>query len=130
MFTPKDFISGIVGILLTLMGLFPLLNSMGIGPGWFALPWLPVQLFAYIIAGAGFYLAIESIREILNNNKIGIWSFIIGMLILVIGLLPMLHRFGIGPEWFAFPWLTQTIFNILFIVEGVFLFIAAFAMEL
>jgi len=130
MFTTKDFISGIVGILLTFMGLFPLLSSFGIGPEWFALHFLPVQLFAYIVAGAGFFLAADSIREILNNNHIGIWSFGVAVIVLIIGLFPLLNSFGIGPEWFLFPWITQQIYYIIFIVEGVFLFIAAFAMEM
>lgn len=130
MFTAKDFISGIVGILLFFIGLFPLLKSFGIGPEWYALHWLPVQLFSYIVAGAGFFLAMDSIREILNSNKIGMWSFGIAVVVLVIGLFPLLKSFGIGPEWFAFPWLTQQIYQIIFIIEGVFLFIAAFAMEL
>src|SRR3989339_1950494 len=99
MFTTKDFISGIVGILLTFMGLFPLLSSFGIGPEWFALHFLPVQLFAYIVAGAGFFLAADSIREILNNNHIGIWSFGVAVIVLIIGLFPLLNSFGIGPEW-------------------------------
>ncbi len=130
MFTLKDYISGVVGILLGLMGLFPLLNSFGIGPSWFALPWLPVKIFTYVLAGAGLYLAIESIREILNSNKIGMISFAVGVAVLIAGLFPLLHSFGIGPAWFVFPWLSPMIYNILFIIEGIFLFIAMFAMEM
>ena len=97
---------------------------------WFALHFLPVQIFIYILAGAGLYLAVESIREILNSNKIGMISFVVGAVVLLIGLLPLLNGYGIGPAWFAFPWLSTMVYQILFIIEGLFLFIAMFAMEL
>ena len=126
----KDWLSGFIGAVIFALGLLPILNTRGIGPAWFALPWLPVQIFAYIVAIAGFYLFVESFIEITNSNIIGWWSFAVAVAVIAIGLLPLLNRFGIGPAWFDFPWLNETIYRVIFIVEGFFLMIATFAMEM
>ncbi len=91
---------------------------------------LPVSLLTWIVAGAGLYLAMNSIIEITNSNIVGWWSFGIAGAALIIGLFPLLHSFHIGPAWFEFKWLTVTAYHIIFVVEGVFLMIATFAMEL
>ena len=124
MMQTRDWISGIVGLIIFLLGLLPML-------GYFTfLNDLPPTLLVWIIAGAGFYLAINSIIEITNSNIVGWWSFGVAIAVLVIGLFPVLHSFGIGPAWFAFNWLNRTAYNVIFIIEGVFLMIATFAMEL
>ncbi len=117
----KDWISFFVGAVVFLLGFLSLFRKMNI---------LPVSVFAYIAAVAGFYLMVESVIEITNSNIIGWWSFIIACIVLVIGVPPMLNSFGVGPAWFAFPWLSQTIYHIVFMIEGVLLMIACFAMEL
>ena len=120
----RDWISGAVGAVIFCLGLLPML-------GYFTfLNSLPITLLTWILAGAGLYLAVNSVIEITNSNIVGWWSFGIAMAVLVIGLLPLLHSFGIGPGWFAFTWLGRTAYNIIFIIEGVFLMIATFAMEL
>lgn len=124
MMQTRDWISGVVGLILFLLGLLPLLGKFAF------LNNLPVSLLTWIVAGAGFYLAINSIIEITNSNVVGVWSFGVAIAVLAIGLLPLLHSFGIGYAWFEFKWLNRTAYNILFIVEGVFLMIATFAMEL
>ena len=124
MMQTRDWISGIVGLIIFLLGLLPML-------GYFTfLNDLSPTLLVWIIAGAGFYLAINSIIEITNSNIVGWWSFGVAIAVLVIGLFPVLHSFGIGPAWFAFNWLNRTAYNVIFIIEGVFLMIATFAMEL
>jgi len=35
MMEPKDWISGLVGLIILFFGLLPLLNRMGMGPAWF-----------------------------------------------------------------------------------------------
>ena len=124
MMQTRDWISGIVGVIIFLLGLLPMLGKFTF------LNNLPVSLLTWIVAGAGFYLAINSIIEITNSNIVGWWSFGVAIAVLVIGLFPLLHGFGIGPAWFEFPWLKGTAYNIIFIIEGVFLMIATFAMEL
>ena len=120
----RDWISGLTGAVIFLLGLLPLLGKFEF------LNNLPVSLLTWIVAGAGLYLAVNSIIEITNSNIVGWWSFGVAIAVLVIGLLPLLHGFGIGPSWFEFNWLNRTAYNIIFIVEGVFLMIATFAMEL
>ena len=120
----RDWISGLIGALIFLLGLMPVLGKFTF------LNNLPVSLLTWIVAGAGFYLMINSIIEITNSNIVGWWSFVIAITVLIIGLLPLLHSFGIGPAWFEFKWLSRTSYNIIFIIEGFFLMIATFAMEL
>ena len=120
----RDWISGLVGAAIFLLGLFPLIGMFTFLNEW------PVPLLTWIVAGAGFYLAVNSIIEITNSNIIGWWSFGVAIAVLVIGLFPLLHGFGIGPEWFAFNWLPRKSYSVIFIIEGAFLMIATFAMEL
>ena len=120
----RDWISGLTGAIIFLLGLLPLLGKFEF------LNNLPVSLLTWIVAGAGLYLAVNSIIEITNSNIVGWWSFGVAIAVLVIGLFPLLHNFHIGPSWFEFNWLNRTAYNIIFIVEGVFLMIATFAMEL
>ena len=120
----RDWISGLIGSIIFLLGLMPILGKFEF------LNNLPVSLLTWIVAGAGLYLAVNSIIEITNSNIVGWWSFILAIAVLIIGLFPLLHGFNIGPAWFEFKWLNRTAYNIIFILEGVFLMIATFAMEL
>jgi hypothetical protein len=132
MMEAKDFISGFVGFIVFLLGLIPILESFGVlqtgfsaflGSGAF------VAAIPFVLAILGFYLAIESVIELTNSNHIGYISFIIGGIIMLIGLLPALQAFGIGPGLFGFE-LPVTVYHIVFLIEGIFLMIAMFAMEL
>ena len=120
----RDWISGAVGAVIFLLGLMPMLGYLTF------LNDLPATLMIWIVAGAGLYLAVDSIIEITNSNIVGWWSFGVAIAVLIIGLFPLLHSFGIGPSWFEFNWLNRTAYNIIFIIEGFFLMIATFAMEL
>ena len=124
MMQPRDWISGLIGAVIFLLGLMPLIGKFDF------LNNLPVTLLTWIVAGAGLYLAMNSIIEITNSNIVGWWSFGVAIAVLIIGLFPLLHSFGIGPSWFEFNWLNRSAYNIIFIIEGVFLMIATFAMEL
>ena len=125
----KDFVSFIVGAVLFVFGLLPVLSTIGIGPSWFNLG-IKTSIFAYIIAIAGFYLIIESFIEITNSNAIGWWSFLFAAIIMLIGVLQVLGSFSLGPSWFVFPWMQPLAYYVIFMVEGLFLMIAMFAMEL
>ena len=120
----RDWISGIVGLIIFLLGLLPLIGKFEF------LNNLSSTIIVWIIAIGGLYLAVNSLTEITNSNIVGWWSFGVAIAVLVIGLFPLLHSFGIGPAWFAFNWLNRTAYNVIFIIEGVFLMIATFAMEL
>ncbi len=116
----KDWISGLVGLVIFCLGLFPLLNSRGIGPGWWAFS-LPVKLLSWVVVIGGFYLVINSFIEITNSNVVGWLSFLIAAVITVLGVLQVLGRIG---------WISGIVFNIIFIIVGFFLIIATFAMEM
>ena len=116
----KDWISGLVGLVILSLGLLPLLNSLGIGPAWFNFS-LPVKLASWIVAIGGFYLIIDSFIEITNSNVIGWISFLVAAVITVLGILQVLGRIH---------WISGIVFNIIFIILGLFLMIATFAMEM
>ena len=120
----RDWISGFVGAGILLLGLLPMLGYLTF------LNDLSATLLTWIVAIAGLYLAVNSIIEITNSNIVGWWSFGIAIAVLIVGLFPILHGFGIGLSWFDFSWLNRTAYNIIFIIEGAFLMIATFAMEL
>lgn len=137
MMDAKDWISFFIGIIITALGLIPLLEtytalqlgfSAFLSQGWF------MSAIPFIVAIAGFYLLVESVREIANSSSIGWMSFWIGAAIMIVGAMPVLANFGIGPAWFALPFLSGEagllIYRLLFIVEGIFLTIATFAMEI
>ena len=124
MMQARDWISGLIGSVIFLLGLMPILGKFEF------LNNLPVSLLTWVVAGAGLYLAVNSIIEITNSNIVGWWSFILAVAVLIIGLVPLLHGFNIGPACFEFKWLNRTAYNIIFILEGIFLMIATFAMEL
>ncbi|MBU0627879.1 MAG: hypothetical protein KKC75_01710 [Nanoarchaeota archaeon] len=116
----KDWVSGMVGFLVLCIGLLPMLNKMGIGPSWFNFS-LPIVLLSWIIVAAGFYLIINSFIEITNSNIVGWASFAVAAVITTIGLLQALGRIS---------WISGNVFNALFIVVGLFLMLATFAMEM
>ena|SRR3989344_1743569 len=130
MLRPRDWISFCIGIVIGALGLLPILHKIGAGPGWFAMEWLPVALFSYIAAGAGFYLIINSIVEITNSNIVGWISFMAAAAITLSGVLHVLGSKGILSGFLAFGWLSSTIYHVIFVILGVFLVIATFAMEL
>lgn len=130
MMETKDFVSGFVGFLLAALGALPLLNKMGVGPPWFAFQGFPIQVAAYILAIAGFYLMVNSVIEITNSNSIGWMSFMIAVIIMIVGIFQVLHKFQIGPTWFELGFVKDTFYHVIFLVQGIFLMIAMFAMEL
>ncbi|NOZ81033.1 MAG: hypothetical protein GXP63_05145 [DPANN group archaeon] len=131
MMHPRDWISFLIGSILAGLGLFPLLNSFNVGPAWFALDnVVPFTIFAYIAAGMGLYLLMNSFIEITNSNKVGWISFLIALAVLAIGLLKLLADFNFVGAWADFPWLSETVYYIIFTLEGLFLMVAGFAMEL
>ena len=129
MIEAKDWISLFFGLIIAAFGVLPILNRFNIGPGWFTLEFLPIQIFAYIVAIVGFYLLVESIIEITNSNAIGWISFLIAGILMALGILVVLSRFNVGPSWFAIP-IGPLFYQIIFVIEGLFLMIAMFAMEI
>ncbi|MBI2577144.1 hypothetical protein HYV84_08075 [Candidatus Woesearchaeota archaeon] len=129
MMEPKDWISGGVGGVVFLLGIMPLLGKIGIGPAWFNFS-LPLSLFSWVVAIGGFYLVVNSVIEITNSNSVGWVSFAVAAAITAVGVLNVLGKFGIVSGFFAFSFISATVFNVLFVILGIFLIIATFAMEL
>ncbi|MBU0461911.1 MAG: hypothetical protein KJ574_04975 [Nanoarchaeota archaeon] len=130
MLEAKDIISMIIGIIITAVGVLPLLYSFGIGPDFFDLDkLLSVTVISWVLAVAALYLVYDSVIEITNSNAIGWISIIIAFVVLALGILPILETFGIGPGLFGIA-IPQMVYHIVFIIEGVFLMIAGFAMEM
>ena len=132
MLETRDFIVMFLGLALLALGILPILNKFGMGPGWFSLS-LPTSIISYVIALGALFLVYAAVIEITNSNSMGFISLIIALVLLSVGLLPVLHGFGIGPEFFSLGFLGgigEFLFPILFIVEGFFLLISGFLMEM
>ena len=128
MMQARDWVSGLVGLIVFLLGLFPFLQVFG-GASWWPLS-LPVALMGWIIAIGGFYLVINSFIEITNSNIVGWISLCTAAVIALLGVLNVLGQLSIVSGFFAVSWIPAILFNIMFMVLGVFLMIATVAMEL
>ena len=130
MLEAKDIISMVVGLIITALGVLPLLNKLGMGPSFFDLhQFLPLAVVSWILAVAALYLVYDSVIEITNSNAVGWASIVVAFLVLAFGVLQILEGFGIGPGLFGLE-LPTLVYDIVFIIEGLFLFIAGFAMEM
>ena len=129
MMQTRDWVSGLVGLILFLLGLFPLLSSFGKGPFWGGFS-LPLSLMGWVIAVGGFYLIINSFVEITNSNVIGWVSLCIALGITVLGVLHVLGSAGVLGEFLGVQWIPSLMFNVIFMVLGLFLMVATVAMEL
>jgi len=134
MMEAKDWLSFFIGALVGAMGALPLLHKyMKVGPAFFELSFLPATIFAYVIAAIGFYLIINSFIEITNSNPIGWFSFLLAGIIIVTGALKALGQLGVVGGAFALPFLdaiSPIFYQAVFVIEGLFLMVAAFAMEM
>lgn len=121
---PRHVTSMIIGIILTAMGAIPLLNQFGvIGFGLGPLSGVIARIAQYILAAAGLMLFVEAWFEDDFIWKITITA---GILFFGIGLVPLLNSFGlIG---FTIPFLSVTVYNVIFVIEGVLLMLAFFFM--
>jgi len=129
MFELKDWLSMFAGIIIAALGVLPLLASLKIGPSWFAFS-ISITVLAFIVAGAGFYLLIDAFSEIANSNSVGWMTALLGILFMAVGILRLFAaKMGL-PEFMQFAWLNPMIYSIIFIIEGLFLMIACFAMEI
>ena len=132
MMEAKDWMSILVGIVVLALGIIPFLETLKIvnlGLSKMLGNVLAANVAIYLVAGLGLYLAIESIIEITNSNAFGGFSLLVAAVVTIVGLIPILSGFGLLPFKINLT-LSQTIFQIIFIVEGLFLIIAGFAMEL
>ena len=114
----KDIISLIVGIAMFALGVLQL-AGITFNYNWFTL------ILPYLLAILGSYLIMESIIELSNSNMVGWTSFIVAILIMGVGIFNVTQRFGVA----GFVVIPAYVYHIIFILLGLFLVIAGFAME-
>jgi hypothetical protein len=120
---PRDTISFFIGVLLTVVGLIPLLIFFKL-VSW-TLPKfmtsLPFSIAVWIIAVAGLYVVIDGLIEPPAHNLH--WFLIVaGLVLFVVGLLPLLNKFGV--LGLNIPFLKNlVVYHAIITVEGVLLII-------
>lgn len=123
---PKGWIALVIGLLVTALGLIPLLatwNVIGFNLPEFMLNIIP-SIAVWLIAGLAIYLFIDAIME---DATMKVISIIAALIFLAIGVIQILFQFGV--IGFSIPFLGPLAYYIIFTLEGIFIFIAAFAMD-
>ncbi|MBT3406925.1 hypothetical protein HN419_07255 [Candidatus Woesearchaeota archaeon] len=118
----------IVGIILLALGGIPLLANLGVIPNFLpgALTGIIGSIALYLIAAGGLYMIIDAFLEGLDEPN-GVVTLIVGLIIVAVGIINILNKFGI--LGFSVPFMNEMVYNILFVVEGLFLGIGAFFMQ-
>lgn len=121
---PKNWSAIIIGFLLMALGILPLLQKYKIiaWAGFLTGGWL-MTIAPYLLAAGGIYLLIDSFME---DDSMRIISIIVSLLVIAVGVINVLSAFKI--IGFSIPFVGPMLYYTLFIVEGLFLVIAAFAM--
>ncbi|HIH37974.1 hypothetical protein J4460_07285 [Candidatus Woesearchaeota archaeon] len=123
---PKNWGSALLGVILLILGIIPLLNKFGVIkfglPGF--LSGIISSIIVYILAITGLLLVIDGFME---DDALRVITLVIGLLIFLAGLLEILKKLNV--IGFSIPFIGNELFiNIIFILEGILLIIAAFAM--
>ena len=120
---PKNWSALLIGLLMMALGIIPLLNHFKVITfGAFLLGIVP-KIATYLLAAGGVFLLIDSFME---DDTMRIVSIIVALSIITIGIIQILFAFKI--IGFGIPFINDTIYYVLFVVEGLFLFLAAFFM--
>ena len=123
----RSWLSLICGVLLIALGIIPLIGSLT----GFNLPEFMTgivgQIAIYIIAAAGLYLIIDMFLE---WGEDWAWiSMVAGVIFLGLGVVGVLNQFGVlNFGDIIKTYLTNTVYNIIFVIEGIALAIGAFYM--
>lgn len=122
---PRHLFSLIIGLLLLPLGLIPLLSQWGVIG--FALPAFMAgivgKIALYVIAAIGLWLFIAGWME---DDGMRMITLISSIAFIALGVVALLGQFGmIG---LSIPFLSLTLYNIIFVIEGLLLVIAFFAM--
>jgi len=118
----------LVGLILLFLGIVPLLSQfkiIGFGlPGF--LTGIVPQIAIYVIAFGALYMIIDAFLEGIDEPN-GVITLIVGAIIFVVGIINVLNNFNVLS--FKIPFLTGMVYNVLFVIEGLFLAIGAFFMQ-
>ena len=107
-----------LGIVILVIGAVGVLGKIGIFS--FNVS-LPLNIMAWILAGGGLYLIIESATEIGSRRTI---AMLVALVVLLLTLIPILNQLGIIA--FSIPGLSLIVYHVLLVVEGFFLVVNAF----
>jgi hypothetical protein len=121
MHTVRHWTSFFVGALIFVLGFLPL-----IGKAPAILDNVPAQVLSFVVAFGGLYLIIDSFFEYTFHSGVFLVSFLVGLLVFGFGLVSVLHEMG----KIAFSvTIDSIVYNILFMLEGLFLMLACFVMD-
>ena len=118
----RDWVIGAIGVFIGAFGLLSLLGIMFSD--------ISKSVLVWIAALAGFILLYAAIIEITNSNIMGTLSLIVAGIALIFSLLPALNSLGWLGSWAGFSWIGEILYKLILVIEGAFLMIATFAMEL
>ncbi len=118
----RDWIIGLIGVAFGALGLLSLIGYLPFELSRNALVWASTI--------AALILLYAAIIEITNSNVMGTVSIIVAGIALVVSLLPLLNSFGVLGTWASFGWMSDAFYKIALTIEGLFLLVATFAMEL
>ena len=127
MHSSKHWISIIVGLVLLVLGLLPLLNTLGVSTGvdFHKILGGALAVFSYLVAFGGLYLIWDSFHEIGSlSPAIGWLSLVVGFIVFALGLLQALSSLKVIA--LALPAFPALVYYIIFVIEGILLFIAGF----
>ncbi|MBN2454206.1 hypothetical protein JXB11_01535 [Candidatus Woesearchaeota archaeon] len=118
MMGPRKPISLLLGVIFLALGVLPLLNQFGvIGFGLPTIPGLVVSILAIIGAVFLFWDGIgENMGAMGITQQIMFASYIVGVVALAFGLIPLLNSMGV--IGFSLPAVGATIINALYVVIG------------
>lgn len=119
MMTAKDWVSFFIGAVIAILGLLPFITKSSLEGN--IVSFLPNSVLPWILALGGIYLIVNAFIEITNSNIMGWISLFVGAFLAGFGWVPFLNGVLIG---------SPALMQIFLIINGIFLMIAAFAMEL
>lgn len=120
---PKHIANLVVGLTLTALGSIHLLSKFGVIG--FTLPGfinnVVGTIAVYAIAAIGLWLLIDGFME---DGHWRMTTIIVALAVIAIGVIPVLNTFGV--IGFTIPFLSLTLYYVIFLLEGILLILAAF----
>ena len=122
---PRHLGSLVCGLLLIPLGLIPILSHFNVIA--FNLPGFINNVVGiiglYVVAGVGFWLFIEAWMEEETARHV---TLLCSILFLAVGIISILNQFNI--IGFTIPFLVPMVYNVIFVIEGLLLILAAILM--
>jgi len=119
----RHWASFIAGAVIFTLGLLPLINE---APAF--LNNVLGQIAIYIIAFGGLYVIVDSFFEYTFHSGVFITSFLVGLVVFGVGLVTILNQMG-KLTFHILPPQLSVLYYILFMLEGLFMMLAAFFMD-